>query len=97
MFVTKIWKDLEKKEYLVLTQKVLEVEGKEVNFDFHFMGSDGREKYLEPIAEYSNLGPPLSFGLVGSNPVYLSKEDLLKALSASGVKPDEIEKLKSKL
>ena len=96
MFVTKVLKNPKKDEYLVLTQKVLIIEGEEIKFDFRSIGKDGKEERLESIAEYRNLGPPLSLGLYGSNP-YLSREDLLGALSASGVKPEEIEKLKPRL
>ena len=77
-----------------LLLKVLEIDGKEVKFDIHFLGRDGKEEPSEPIAEYRNLGAPLSRF---PNPMYLSREDLLKALSASGVKSEDIEKLKPKL
>jgi hypothetical protein len=84
MSVSNIWKDTEKGEYAVLTHRR--------DLRIRFLGSGG-EEHLEHVAEIYDVGPPLS----QAGPMYLSKEDLLKALAASGVKPEKIKEIKSKL
>jgi hypothetical protein len=93
MFVTKILEGRKREEYVAFTHQVMEVEGEEVKLDIYSIGD---KKHLKTLAEYRNLGPPLSLGLC-SNIIILNREDLLSALSASGVKSEEIEKLKPKL
>jgi hypothetical protein len=90
MSVTKIWKDPERGDYLVVShEKVWEKFG----IDFKFIDNNGKEKKLEPIGKFYNVQRPLNQG----HPLYLSNTDLLRALLVSGVKEEEIEKLKSKL
>jgi len=90
MSVTKIWKDPKKGEYFVISHEK-DLGGFGINF--RFIGNNGEEEHLETIAEIYDAQPSLR----QVNPVYLSKEDLLKILPLSGVKPEEIEKIKSKL
>lgn len=100
-FITKLWKDLKKGEYVAITQEVMEVKGEEIEFDFHFIGKNSEEEHLELLGKYRNLGPPLSHGLCSSNPIIYSgksaKEDVLRSFSTAGLKPEEIKKLKAKL
>jgi hypothetical protein len=93
MYITDILKT-EKGEYAVFTREALKLGKDEVKFNFKQVGNKGQEEYLKPVAEIRGVGPPLS---QFPGPMYLSKEKLLEALSKSGVKPEEIEKLKSKL
>ena len=97
-FITKVWKDPKKGKYVAINQEVMKVRDEEIKIDFHFIGNNGKEEHLELLGEYRNLGPPLCLGLCSSNPItYENGEKLLELLSASGVKPKEIEKLRAKL
>ncbi|NIM47070.1 MAG: hypothetical protein GTN40_02840 [Candidatus Aenigmarchaeota archaeon] len=100
-FITKLWKDPKKGEYIAITQEVMEVRGEKIKFDFHFLGESGKEEHLELLGEYPNLGSPMSYGLCSSNPIVYSgknaKKDVLRTFSKAGLSSEEIKELKSKL
>ncbi|NIM47395.1 MAG: hypothetical protein GTN40_04545 [Candidatus Aenigmarchaeota archaeon] len=94
MVSTKILKVGE--EYAVITSKGFKFGGGEVKVVYRFFGKDVKELPAEPLAEYHNLGPPLGLDKA-EKLLFLGREDLLNGLAASGVEPEEIEKLKAKL
>jgi len=91
MSVTRIWEDPDPEMgyFIISHEKVWE----DFGIDFRFIDKNGEEKHLKPIDKIYDVQRPLR----QAHPMYLSKEELLRALSLSGVKEEEIERLKSKL
>lgn len=92
MPVTRIWEYPEKKLYAILTTKIFKIGDEEIKMDVHFHDK-GQEIKLKLIAELYDVGIPLSL----AGPMYLSGDDLIKALSESGVIQEEIERIKKKM
>lgn len=81
---TKIYRDLQKGSYLVISFCM------DVNFRFI---SKMEKQPLEPIATIYGLKHPLGQDCA----VYLSKEELIDALSKSGVNTEEFEEIKKRI
>jgi hypothetical protein len=95
MSVTTVWKDNKPGQYVIMSRKVLKLGEIEADISVHFT-KGGQEEKLDQIGEYRNLGPPIYLGFSG-NLLRLTEEGTLGILAASGLPPEEIEKLKKKM